>query len=203
MSLVTGCQCCTCAHGDDKAYGCAVCVDRPDVHAWIEQNMKDLTGEQKKKLLDHPEREFYCPPADSPPCPGWEPRYTIVSASVPDLGEYVSPPPPHDATVLSSMDQRILGEMLEAAAAAPAPHEQDFVYLLAEKWYGAIRIGSMTVFMTLDELRDYVTSHTKPGGDWSLWHAYRVYNGKHNGDSEALTLAELRAVGLRPPKEDR
>ena len=76
------------------------------------------------------------------------------------------------------------------------------VYLLAQKWRGAINIASMRVFTGTGDLEAHLREH--PPEHWNAepkWHVYRVFNDGR--EAEALTLKESRAIGLRPPKVTR
>ena len=77
------------------------------------------------------------------------------------------------------------------------PKPTNLIYLLAEKWRGAINIASMQAFSTLSELEAHVRQH--PPEHWDAepkWHAYRIFSPGRK--AEALTLKEKRYIGLRP-----
>ncbi len=73
---------------------------------------------------------------------------------------------------------------------------QEYIYLLAKKWRGAIDIASMKHFNSLFELEAYIRSNTNQY-NWSFHHAYRIPHLTDNAETKALSLTEKRAIGLR------
>jgi len=69
------------------------------------------------------------------------------------------------------------------------------IFLLVEKWRGAINIASMRYFPDKEALKAHV-SQSNPES-WQWHHAYRVYPDR---EAKHLLLNELREIGLRPPK---
>jgi hypothetical protein len=78
------------------------------------------------------------------------------------------------------------------------------IYLLATTNHGRICAWSMQHFDCIDDLRAQIS--TKSPQYWSAgitgrWNAYRIRNDGRRAMS--LSLKEYRAIGMRPPAEDR
>jgi len=73
---------------------------------------------------------------------------------------------------------------------------QEYIYLLAKKWRGAINIASMKYFDSLFDLEAYVKNNPDEYG-WTFHHAYRIPHLTDNAEAKPLSLKEKRAIGLR------
>lgn len=74
--------------------------------------------------------------------------------------------------------------------------DQEFIYLLAKKWSGAINIASMKYFNSLPEMKAYIKNNTDEY-NWIFHHAYRIPHLTDNAEAKALSHKEKVAVGLR------
>lgn len=69
-------------------------------------------------------------------------------------------------------------------------------YLICRKWRGGTHVESFRIRTSLEGVRAYVRDidTSVPGNDHPYWFVYRVYPDR---EPEALTLNEMKEVGLR------